>query len=366
VRALPRHLVLLILVHWTASTAALAQTTFSTEVVVSDAKPGCNPSLAIGSDGSPFIAYNRVNPMYALLAHESGGTWETEEISQYAWLFATRALALTSAGDPVVAFAYNDLARVGTRSGGVWSFENFDGYSPWWMTLAVDHADNPHVSYVWSWGTGEYQGYFHYDHEGISYNVFVPVNTSCSLAMDSNNRPHIAFTPTEGAPMLYWSKPSHTWVSEVLPVGSWCVIALDSAENVHLVYYDHVAGDLVYGMRFSQAWHFESVDVDGDVGMLPSLAIDADGNVHVSYYDVTHKNLKYASKKFGVWNTVTVDEIGDVGLPSSIALDSGRGPAIAYFDATNQDIKLAVAKETVPVRPVTWGSIKAMYEGQRR
>lgn len=345
----------------TATVSTSFATSFSVEVVVSDGSVGSSPSLVIASDGSPYIAYNDDARLVTMLAHEFAGLWSTEEVSPYAHLFPTRALALTSAGDPVVAFGYNDLTRVGSRSGGIWLFEDFDGYSPWWLTLALDAADGAHVGYVWSWGSGLYEGYFHYDREGISGNVFLPTNTSCSLVMDSNARPHIVFTPTAGVPMQYWTKSGFTWESEPLPVGTWGVLALDATDTPHIVYYDHQAGDLVYGQRTLQGWTFETVDAAGDVGKLPSLAVDTNGNPHVSYHDVTNGDLKYASRNGAAWSTVAVDAAGDVGTSSSVALAQDGMPAIAYYDATKKDLKFALGALPLPARPTSWGAVKAMY-----
>src|SRR5262245_59102726 len=271
-----------------ASSNANAQTTFATEIVVSAGYVGRNPSLAFAPDGTPYIAYNDNELGYVvMLAHKSAGVWSSEPVSEYAGLHPTRALAITSAGDAVVAFDYNQLARGGTRTGETWSFENYDAYAPWWVTLAVDSHGQRHVAYSWSWGSGIYQGYLYYDHENISLTAFLQYYCSIALAMSSADRPHLLFTPVEGAPMEHWTKPAFDWIREQLPVGMWGALAIDVNNVPHIVYYDPAADDLIYGARSPGGWFFEPIDTEGDVGQHPSLALDDAGQPHVSYFDVT-------------------------------------------------------------------------------
>ncbi len=343
-----------------AASPALAQTTFSIEVLDTGVPAWCNPSLALEADGTPSVAYYRGG---VLLARKSGVFWSRETVTINAGMLSTRSLALTATGDPALGLIYSSITTVARRTGGIWSFEQFHGLDPWTGALALDHDDVAHVVDYWSWGSGLYSGFLDFDREQIGPTVFLPTNPSLSLAFDSHNAPHFVFTPTEGAPMQYWTKVGANWVREDLPIGTGGALAIDANDVLHMVYYDQVAGDLLYGTRSAGGWSFIIIDFIGNVGKFPSLALDALGQPHVSYYDVTNQDLRYAGKVAGSWRRQLVDANGDVGSQSSIAVH-GVNPSIAYFEQSRYYVKVASGQTPLPTQRMSWGAVKARY-GQR-
>jgi hypothetical protein len=87
-----------------------------------------------------------------------------------------------------------------------------------------------------------------------------------------------------------------------------------------------------------------SPDTGGDVGQYTSIAIGTDGLPIISYYDVTNADLKVAKcANTGCTTGTTVttqDSTGDVGRFSSITITTGGLPLIAYYDVTNADLKV--------------------------
>ncbi len=232
--------------------------------------------------------------------------------------------------------------------------------------LDIDAADQPHAGYMWSIGSGTYQGFISYDHSDIGGNIFLPRNPCCSLAMDAQNQPHLLVCPNEPDSMVLWEHESNDWTQEPLPPGSWGALAIDGTGVFHLAYYDPIDHDLVYGSRSSGVWTFEPVDQTGDVGQYPSLDIDAAGGVHVTYYDVSNANLVYARRApAGPWYYFTpVDEYGDVGEYSSLRFRDGVAH-VSYYDRTNGDLKYATAEVPTPARSATLGGVKALYRDRR-
>ena len=124
-------------------------------------------------------------------------------------------------------------------------------------------------------------------------------------------------------------------------VGKYNSIAIDSYNRPHIAYFDDTHDDLKYAYWDGLSWQIETVDSDGSIGWFPSIAIDSYNRPHISYFDDTHDDLKYAYRDGSSWRIEIVDSDGSVGLYSAIAIDSNDRPHISYFDDTNYDLKYA-------------------------
>lgn len=163
-----------------------------------------------------------------------------------------------------------------------------------------------------------------------------------SIALDSSDRPHIAFVEFSSYPLklLYASYDPDTgqWSSqfvaslERLEVLS---LAFDSSGVPHIAFLDF--SELKYASPPSSSgtgWTVENVDVGAYV-QAPSLAFDKEGYPHISYarYDAATYmyDLYYASRGSGGWTTQLVYsmEDGSVGYGSSLAFDSAGHPHIS-------------------------------------
>ena len=82
-----------------------------------------------------------------------------------------------------------------------------------------------------------------------------------SLALDSNNNPHISYIGP-GIKYAYWDG---NWHTERVDGGEGCAsIALDSNDNPHISYYDN-RGYLKYA-HWDGTWHTKTVDNSLDEG----------------------------------------------------------------------------------------------------
>ena len=75
-------------------------------------------------------------------------------------------------------------------------------------------------------------------------------------------------------------------------------IALDSNDHPHISYYRVDSGDLKYAYYDGSSWHIETVDGygwwGGNVGWFTSIALDSNDYPHISYHDYSNGDLKYA------------------------------------------------------------------------
>ncbi len=132
---------------------------------------------------------------------------------------------------------------------------------------------------------------------------------------------------SENAMALTWSTET---VDSVDNVGHYLSMAVDSNNYPHISYCDWTNIDLKYARWNGSAWNVEVVDSTGDVGLHTSITIDRNDRPHISYFDWTNVDLKYARRDGSGWIRQTVDSYGPVGYFTSIALDSNDYPYISY------------------------------------
>jgi hypothetical protein len=144
---------------------------------------------------------------------------------------------------------------------------------------------------------------------------------------------------------------SPTWRTETVDgenssVGKFTSIALDSNNNPHISYYDEDNKIVKYAFKDSSGWQVETIESGVSMYEHSSIIVDANGNPHISYStreyyvieytEVNKSELKHAYKNSTGWHIETVisDEyIGgytDLNFPS-LAFDKNHNPCITYF-----------------------------------
>jgi len=193
----------------------------------------------------------------------------------------------------------------------------------------------------------------------------IDVGQYSSLAIDSENKPHIAYFDADSAFLKYATWNGATWDIEVADdnsslggVGMYSSLALGPlTERPQIAYYDivnthlkwanlNVAGDWIVGIP--------DPSTTNDVGQGCDIVIGEQAGDEIpqfSYYDATAGYLMYARFLGTVWARDTVDSVGP--LPTfgtdmsgtSITLDPSGNPHIAYYawdvDSTTGYLKYA-------------------------
>jgi hypothetical protein len=170
-----------------------------------------------------------------------------------------------------------------------------------------------------------------------------------SLAIDSNDRPHISYHDFYLTQLKYAQWDGVMWQIETVDNSGWVgehsSVVLDDNDWAHISYVRYHTGlaedHLKYARWTGSSWISETVEM-GDVGDENSLVLDVNGRPHISYFDRNNTALKYAYWDGLAWQTEEVDNSASVGWHTSLALNSNNHPYITYYDrGSNFDLKLA-------------------------
>ena len=212
-------------------------------------------------------------------------------------------------------------------------------------SLALDSNNRPHISYFDE--TNTYLRYARWN--GTNWEIAAMAANAggpTSIAIDSKDNPHISYFDYNFANLKYVHWTGVSWLYQAVEnhsstgtIGFGSAIALDSNDQPSIAYRSTSPDQLKFASFNGTSWNIEVVD-DGPV-LDPSIAIDDYDVPHISYYDMDSKNLMYAVWIISFWFKETVDASADVGQRSSIALDSITVPHISYYDAYWQDLKYA-------------------------
>ncbi|MEW6601321.1 MAG: hypothetical protein AB1499_10170 [Nitrospirota bacterium] len=169
----------------------------------------------------------------------------------------------------------------------------------------------------------------------------LPSSTLISLAVDSNNKVHIAYFNSND--LIYVTNASGDWIFRTIETlgyaGVFLSMALDSNDKVHIVYQAYIDAytpHFKYATDVSGIWVIYTLDRQGSPGYYPSVAIDSNDKVHISHYDAASAFLKYVTNSSGPWAATSIDWVQSVGSGSSIAIDSGNRVHISYLSIDPQ------------------------------
>ena len=290
------------------SPPASAQSGWIIEVVDSGGDTGWETSLALDSRDRPHISYLDVTDCSLKYATWDGTLWRITTV------------------DPT------GLCGCGGTS------------------IAIDSQDQPWIAYKWtdSLGTIRNIKLAHWNGSAWVFQVVNPLGVYAgqfpSLALDSQDRPHVAYYSDLGG---WWTLAYAAWnvsvwnyetvhVTGIAPPSSPAAysisLKLDDLGMPRIAY----AGDynLSYFHLDGGVWQGELLDSHPGPGQSSlqwvSLALDSQGLPYISYYDDNDWDLKYAHWNGTNWTIEVVDFMGSVGASSSIALDSGDNPHISY------------------------------------
>ncbi len=263
----------------------------------------------------------------------------------------------------------------GNCGNGEWMCEivEFLGFNP---SISLDSNNKPHISFLSissAMPTYELRYAKFVGSGGNCYNdkwectSIIPLSGSVhsSIALDSNDIPHIAYSAASLEFVGYAYYNGTNWVTEKVDLnyaGTDVSIALDSNDMPHISYIGINDHDLKYATKqgsgrcssgSDNGWACTSIEPSVTGISSRAIALDLNDKPYISYsnnapFTPTEEVLRITEKTpdncgGGAWSCSTVDSLenGRVGYSSSIGIDSNNLPHISYYDFTNKDLKYA-------------------------
>lgn len=136
-------------------------------------------------------------------------------------------------------------------------------------------------------------------------------------------------------------------------VGLWSSLALDSADRPHVAYFDRTHGKLKLAERDEAGWHIAALpelEGDGVFGRGGSLALNSAGQPRIAYFHDGRRELRLARRfEDGRWEFEIVDGgaetwpplPADAVRPMRLVVDSRDREWLAYRDLATGALKIA-------------------------
>jgi hypothetical protein len=217
-------------------------------------------------------------------------------------------------------------------------------------SLALDSFNNPHICYIYSTPRSFYLKYTswtgsNWNNQTVDSSFVGSFSLGInSLALDSNNDPHISYSEQSdlNTTLKYASWTGSNWSIQTIdteaPSSDFyeASISLDSNNYPHVVYGE---GNMIYGTAFNnvsnvkyaqwngQSWSIQTVFLN--VSSFENIVLDSNGYPHFTY--LVGASLRYASWDGSTWSTQIVDSNPLISDSSFLALDSHDKPHICYF-----------------------------------
>lgn len=339
-------------------------------------------SLALDSLDYPHMSYTDCDNGDLKYAYFDDSEWHIESVDTSGNVGWCTSIALDPSEHPCIGYmdrTYGDV-KYACWDGLNWNIEVVDttGITGFGTSIALDEFFHPHIAYYDS--TNGFLKYAHrngFDWEisiidsGISYSYW---HMSTSIKLDNSGLTRIAYK--KGDWIMYASLDGDTWEMEEVDEGFHPSLAIGSDNRPH-VSYSNSEGNLTYAVYEDSTWCIEVVDapIDDEFHYYTSIELGASDRPEISYLCWNTfwgvYNLKCAVEGAGWpelgWKKVIVDTSNYNGAYTSLEIDRHSYPCISYFDWNDDVLKYAKAIPDVgvcltsPYDTVYTGSISELW-----
>ena len=335
--------------------------------VVDDTLGSAQTCVRIDSSDSPWISY--YPPGDLLLSHKEDGNWTSEVLDTPNYGGASQSMAIGFDDDIHIVYHDSDPSELAYlySNGSGWSREDIEYDITPEPSLRIDEYGNPHIAYLsrqlWEdFADVKYafraNGTWNIETIADSGPPTFPLGPRVSLALDSENLPHVSYLDGYENVLKYANLSKGSWIHQVVDdhgmVGWHNSIALDSDDRPHISYFDKTNHTVKYAHWDGLRWVTEIVDYPGVHGGFTSLAIDAKDVPNLVYLNrsgpTESQSVMFASRKKGTWHIEVIDSPGYLpGWTSpSLALDSYGNPHVSYHGSADSETRYATRGEPYP------------------
>lgn len=249
--------------------------------------PGTSPDIAIDAAGDPHISFV-TQPHVTNYARKVNDAWVVEAVDTQGGGADSR-IRVDGAGRVHVLFSGLGT-HYATRGPSGWVVTTLHNDASFWYGFEIDAAGIAHVTFASS-------GQMRYltNKSGTWVASVIPAGGGFpDLALDSTGNVHFAYESFSNT--LQYAKLTPTgWTIETVdagaPTGRWPSIALDSQDRPHITYADRYGTDNALGAKTRYAtrsttgvWTREQVAPLGWTAFESTIAIDEDEFPRVGYY----------------------------------------------------------------------------------
>jgi len=324
---------------------------------------GGSLSLAIDANGRPHVSYfgnkndTDTSPFGLKYAHWNGAKWVITYIEDVGRTVAETSIALDSQGDPHISYFSMPSRNLqyahidpGTQK---WVTEVVEAVGDVGVTnsMRLDSDDLPRIAY-WD-ETLQRVRYARFD--GTKWNFSTVEDLDCisplpkrvSLALDSKNRPHVAYHDCAAQTALkYAVQVNGVWTDEVVETGInsglSSSIEMDSQDKPHISYRSgNTAGGLMYAYFDGTKWQFSPrIDNDFWFGNSTSLELDPGRHPRIAYTfwpprdELIAREFRFAYLSGAQRTTEVIDTAAPTSQEADIALaiDADGNYHVVYWD----------------------------------
>lgn len=326
---------------------------------------GIKPTLALGPDGVPSIAYlfEARGEGFVGYASASDG-WVADNFVE-GYFYGPLDLAISAEGEPNIVYhdhqadqfdqSKGDLTFA-VRSGGEWEIEALfdDGHDGWDSALVLGDDGRRHAFGIDPSQFGSEDGVEYYAYSDGEWTVSAigsgptvyEFNVSPAVAPDGN--PAVSYFNDVDGDLMYAEVDGTAWTIETVAsegiVGKFSSLQIDGDGTPHIAFYNQVSqltGTVQYATRTDGAWTIEDIATldDVELGMLgarriTTLALGSDGEPRVVFSD--RSTLSHAVRGADGWTVEEVASAGELPLGQlvSLKIDGADTSHIAYYEVT--------------------------------
>jgi hypothetical protein len=317
-------------------------------------------SIALDSNDNPRISYYDRTTTSLKYTEWTGNHWDIITLDSYSNVGKFSSMALDPENDPHIVYydsVFQNLKYAG-RHRDLWSIKTLDsgGDVGKYSSIAVSEKGHLHISY-YNGTTGDLK-YVLWD--GITWKIETidsegDVGRFTSIALDSEGKPCISYIDHTNSQLKYAKWTGSEWFIQRIAIvnlqsetsldfGSGTSLAVDSNDQPHIVFIGGRDDNLRYARWDGMCWTLTDVSDIREVYLYVSLALDSRDRPHISYYTNYDNKIHYARWTDSEWDVVYVLPkiyFGTGGKFNSIAIDSEDYAHISFFDTTYRYLRYA-------------------------